>query len=162
MTGVQPAAPPLVSARRQLLEFLRGDWDLSRRLVDRRLGLEGRFEGVARFEPDGPGSARYHEEGVLTWPGHVGRAFRTLRCEGSDDDRVVALSFPDGRPFHLLELRRDGFEVEHPCGEDRYVGRFRLLGDDAWEADWSVDGPAKRLLLAATYRRIGHATAAPA
>ena len=137
-----------------LLDFLLGSWALDRRLVDGRLGAEGRFEGVARFTPEGPGAAAYREEGTVRFLDHVGAAHRDLRCtavaEGS-----VAFSFPDGRAFHLLELRPEGYEAEHRCGEDRYLGRFLLLDEGEWRATWRVEGPRKSLLLEGAYRRVG-------
>lgn len=144
-----------------LLPFLLGDWDIRRHLVDIRLGLEGRFEGTARFAPDGPRAAGYHEQGILTWPGHAGPAYRSLRCASSGEHRV-AFSFTDGRPFHVLELRSDGFDIDHPCGADRYAGRFVLVGNDEWRATWEVEGPRKRLRLEGTYRRIPSTPRAPA
>ena len=144
-----------------LLSFLLGEWDLQRHLVDIRLGLEGRFGGIARFSPDGPLAAGYDERGILTWPGHVGPASRRLRCESVGEGRV-AFSFADGRPFHHLELRSDGFEAFHLCGADRYGGRFVLLGDDEWHATWEVEGPHKALLLKGIYRRIHARVSAPA
>lgn len=150
-----------MSSKEPLLTFLLGDWDLSRRLVDVGLGLEGRFAGIARFTPDGPRAADYEEHGTLTWSGHQGPAHRRLRC-ASAGEHAVAFSFPDGRPFHLLELRPDGFDAEHPCGADRYAGHFLLVGDDEWHATWEVAGPRKRLLLQGTYRRLRPATRPPA
>lgn len=137
-----------------LLGFLLGTWVLDRRLVDARLGAEGRFEGVARFAPTGGGAAAYREEGTMRFLDHVGSAHRDLRCRAVDQSSV-AFSFPDGRDFHRLELRPDGYEAEHRCGEDRYLGRFLLVGDAEWHATWKVVGPRKALLLEGAYRRVG-------
>ena len=116
--------------------------------------------GVARFTPDGPGAADYAEQGTLRWPTHEGPAHRRLRCV-SAGERAVDFSFPDGRPFHRLELRPDGFDAAHPCGADRYAGHFQAVGDDEWHATWDVEGPRKRFLLEGTYRRLRPAGPAP-
>lgn len=137
-----------------LLDFLLGAWVLERRLVDERLGAEGRFEGIARFTPEGPGTAAYREEGTVRFLDHVGAAHRDLRCAGVGEGSV-AFSFPDGRAFHLLELRPEGYEAEHRCGEDRYLGRFCLVDEGEWHATWRVEGPRKALLLEGAYRRTG-------
>lgn len=134
------------------LAFLLGTWALERRLVDLRLGLEGRFEGLARVEPGDRAPATYREEGLVTWPGHVGPAFRSLQVVPAGTG-ALELRFPDGRFFHRLELVASGYEAEHPCGRDRYLGRFVLLGPDAWSATWVVEGPAKSQRLEATYTR---------
>jgi hypothetical protein len=136
-----------------LFSYLLGTWRLRRRLVDERIGAEGRFEGMAYFEPDGPGTAAYREEGVLAFLDHLGPAQRRLRCVAVSDE-VVAFSFSDGRFFHLLERRSEGFGTEHLCGEDRYFGRFVFLGDDRWRARWHVEGPRKTLTLDGSYLRL--------
>ena len=136
-----------------LLGFLLGRWSLERSLLDERLGAEGRFQGTACLDRVAPGKAAYREEGTLRFLDHLGAAHRSLRCAAAGQ-RAVAFAFPDGRPFHRLELSTSGYEAEHPCGEDRYEGRFVLLDDDAWSASWRVVGPRKQLHLVGTYRRL--------
>ena len=120
-----------------------GRWSIERRVRDLRTGASGRFHGIATITPDG----RWVEEGALDFGPHHGPARRELRIV----DREVR--FADGRPFHPLDLT--GAPVEHLCGEDRYLGRFRLLGPDALDVVWEVTGPHKHQRIDTSYRR-GH------
>jgi hypothetical protein len=120
---------------------LTGRWTVERRVLDRRTGAAGRFHGVATFAPDG----RWTEEGTLELGAYRGPARRELAIA----DGMVR--FADGRPFHPLDL--SGRPVEHRCGDDRYVGEYRLLGPDALEVVWDVTGPHKHQRIASSYRR---------
>lgn len=152
--ALETRGPRLSAASEEdLLGFLLGDWALERRLVDERQGLEGSFEGVARFLPGAAGAAAYREDGTMRWQAHVGPAFRALAC-AARGPASVDFAFPDGRHFHRLELRRGGYDALHLCGEDRYAGHFVLVGADAWRATWHVEGPAKALVIDGTYRRV--------
>lgn len=135
------------------LAYLSGTWSLDRRLEDTALGVEGRFVGIARIDPVSEGRFRYHEEGLLEWQAHRGQASRTLLL-APVGPATVAFSFPDGRFFHLLQLRTDGYRALHECGDDRYEGTFSLLGPDTWSATWRVTGPRKALVLSGTYTRL--------
>jgi len=146
-------APTSSGALEDPLGYLQGTWSLRRRLEDHHLRLEGTFVGTLRVEPKGEADWRYHEEGILDWPSHRGQATRTLTCRRASRSRAT-FSFPDGRLFHDLELRPDGFSATHLCGEDRYQATFVLLGQDAWSATWAVEGPTKSLVLAALYQRL--------
>lgn len=135
------------------LDYLEGSWALRRELSDHRLALEGSFQGTAWFEPASEGVLTYREEGLLEWPGYRGEASRSLLCRSIGPARVAFL-FGDGRLFHDLELRPDGFEAAHDCAPDRYEGTFVLLGEDTWSATWRVSGPKKALVLHSRYRRV--------
>ncbi len=148
--GLPPAAAPALA---EPVTYLSGTWSLERRLEDVGLGVEGRFVGIARLEPAGDGRSRYREQGLLEWQGYRGQASRTLTVAPAGP-ATATFSFPDGRFFHLLQLRPDGYEVVHECGSDRYAGTFVLVGPDAWTATWRVDGPRKELLLAGEYTRL--------
>ena len=118
-----------------------GRWSVERRLLDRLTGTTGRFEGVATFTPDG----RWSEEGTLAFGAYRGPARRELRIA----DGMVW--FSDGRAFHPFDLSAP---VEHVCGEDRYVGEYRLAAD-VLEVVWLVTGPHKDQRIESVYRRIG-------
>ena len=120
---------------------LTGRWSVERRLLDRLTGTTGRFEGVATFAPDG----RWSEEGTLAFGAYRGPARRELRIA----DGMVW--FSDGRAFHPFDLSAP---VEHVCGEDRYVGEYRLAAD-VLEVVWLVTGPHKDQRIESVYRRIG-------
>ena len=118
-----------------------GRWSVERRLLDRLTGTTGRFEGVATFTPDG----RWSEEGTLAFGAYRGPARRELRIA----DGMVW--FSDGRAFHPFDLSAP---VEHVCGEDRYLGEYRLA-TDVLEVVWLVTGPHKDQRIESVYRRIG-------
>ena len=120
---------------------LTGRWTIERRVRDLRLGTSGRFRGSATITPDG----RWVEEGALDFGPYHGPARRELRIVGGE------VRFADGRPFHPLDLT--GAPVEHVCGEDRYVGRFHLHGQDALDVVWEVTGPHKHQRIETSYRR---------
>jgi hypothetical protein len=44
---------------------------------------------------------------------------------------------------HDLDLRDGVWEVEHRCGDDRYVGLFEVDDTHRWRHQWTVDGPRK-------------------
>lgn len=135
------------------LGYLSGTWSLERHLEDLAAGLEGRFVGIARVEPAGDGRSRYREEGLLEWQDYRGQASRTYTVAPAGP-ATAAFSFPDGRFFHLLQLRPDGYRVVHECGDDRYEGTFVVEASDVWSATWRVSGPRKDLLLVGRYRRL--------
>jgi len=120
---------------------LTGRWSVERRLLDRLTGTAGRFEGVATFEPDG----RWSEEGTLAFGAYRGPARRELRIADG------TVWFSDGRAFHPFDLSAP---VEHVCGEDRYLGEYRLA-TDVLEVVWLVTGPHKDQRIESVYRRIG-------
>jgi hypothetical protein len=127
-----------------LASFLLGSWRLDREVLDASRGeLTGRFEGVARFTLDdhAPGLLRYVEQGTLRLGSHRGPAARRLTYHV--DDACARVRFDDGRYFHDLDLREGVWEVEHPCGEDRYDGRFEVDDAHRWRQQWTVNGPHK-------------------
>lgn len=147
--GAEPRSP--VHLVRDLRGFLVGAWELSRRLWDRRQGERGSFEGEARFEADGEALA-YRESGRLRLGAHAGPAHRALLF-AFPAPGLAQVRFPDGRFFHALDLSLGPFEAEHPCGADRYRGRFQAVGADAWRATWRVLGPNKDQIIESLYAR---------
>lgn len=131
--------------------FLAGRWDIDRRVVDGTTGHEGRFVGVGWFRP-ADGDLRYEERGRLRIGSHevsAGRGLR-LRLHGAGQADVA---FPDGSPFHRLDLRSGCWQVTHDCGPDRYLGSYVVLSRSAWEMTWTVAGPDKQARLSSVYRR---------
>jgi hypothetical protein len=76
---------------------------------------------------------------------HTGPAGRRLRYQGRADG-TVAVRFPDGRPFYVLDLRAGQAQAEHGCGRDRYLLSHRVLAADLLEEVWRVRGPDKDYL----------------
>ena len=123
---------------------LLGSWALVREVDDRLAGERRDVVGTATLALETPDRVRWHEEGTMTWPGHVVPVTRTLYI-----DRIVDrnesewdVSFEDGRPFHPWTV---GEPVDHPCGRDHYHGLLATNGDPAthWTVVWDVSGPAK-------------------
>jgi hypothetical protein len=137
-----------------LAGFLLGDWRLDRSVLDTSgRGLDGHFRGVARFTLDDhtPGLLRYVEHGALRLGSHRGPASRrlTYHVHGA----WARVTFDDGRYFHDLDLREGVWEVEHPCGDDRYHGRFEVDDIRRWRHQWTVNGPHKHQLLLTVLER---------
>jgi len=153
--------------------FLRGDWNVVRRICDHRAGQVGAFRGQASFRPcedAGPGDGglaeglapagpdgrvlAYYEHGELRFGGHCGPASRSLlyleRADGSADVR-----FADGREFYRLDLRSGTWQAEHPCRADRYLVTTTVPAADRFTETWRVTGPAKDYELTTTYTRAG-------
>jgi len=131
-----------------LAGFLLGGWRLDREILDASGGgLDGHFSGVARFAFDehAPGLLRYVEHGTLWLGSNRGPAFRHLSYHV--DGARARVTFDDGRYFHDLDLRPGVWEVEHPCGQDRYYGRFEVDDDHRWRHRWTVHGPHKHQVI---------------
>ena len=136
------------------LGYLAGRWRVSRTVRDLADGGLGAFEGVADFRPRPDGGLAHREEGDFTWRGVTRAAHREHRYEPAAPSGTALVRFPDGRPFHPLDLRTGRWHAEHGCPPDRYRGEFTVLGPDRWQVVWSVAGPAKRLLLATVHHRL--------
>jgi hypothetical protein len=138
-----------------LASFLLGSWRLDREVLDAsRRGLTGHFSGSARFVRDDPASGllRYVEHGTLQLGSHRGPGFRRLTYHV--DGAWGRVAFDDGRYFHDLDLREGAWEVEHPCGDDRYHGRFEVDDAHRWRQHWTVDGPRKHQIIRTVLCRV--------
>jgi len=137
-----------------------GVWSIERSFLFETGGAPERFRGQATVTPVGPALYLYSEEGYLEGLDHLidARQSYWIRPEGS----ALILSFaPDpGRPdlappFTELRSDEEGALVgEHRCGEDRYRGRYRRIGPDDVEIEWSVEGPRKRGRIISRLRRV--------
>ncbi len=136
------------------IEFLRGDWDVERRICDRRGGQDGAFRGTASFRASADGCGlEYTEDGELHFGSHRGPARRRLTFCGREDG-AADVRFADGREFYRLDLRPDNWQAEHPCRADRYFVSVTRLSPDSFNETWQVAGPDKDYELVTTYRRI--------
>ncbi|WP_037577508.1 DUF6314 family protein [Phaeacidiphilus oryzae] len=155
-TGIAPILPVP-----DLFAYLHGSWDCERELADRLGGVRGTYTGTADFSyadrPTGPaeGVLVHAEQGEMKWNGSVYPTSRTLLIHPGDAPGTAAVTFEDGRPFHILDLRSGEWTAEHPCAEDHYTGRFRILDRDHWLLVWAVTGPAKDTLMTSRYTRRG-------
>ena len=150
-----------------ILAFLRGTWRLTRRIVDHRAARTLTAEGTARWT-DAPGGAcaaeaadalagagagsagetalSYCEEcvvhglGAAAVPARASYVYTALRGAPS----AAAVSFPDGRAFHALDLATgDSGALAHACAPDAYAGRVVATGAHTLTVEWRVTGPAK-------------------
>jgi hypothetical protein len=116
-----------------LADFI-GTWTLSRSLAHGD-GTQARFEGQARFTPQGDG-ALYHEAGDLIMGQGRFHAERSYRWDA--DLRVF---FDDGRFFH--QVPDAGGEAAHWCDPDQYDVVYDFSQWPRWQAVWRVRGPRK-------------------
>lgn len=145
------SAPPHVTPPTDTLGHLAGRWRVRRTAEDLAAGESGRFEGAAEFTPDG-GGLTHTEHGEFSRRG-AHREARRAHSHGPGPDGTVLVAFPDGRPFHDLDLRTGRWRAVHGCPPDRYEGEFTILGPDRWRAVWRVTGPAKDPLLTTVHDR---------
>lgn len=144
----EPAAsdgPPPRFPVDDLRAYLRGTWRLTRQIRDSRADADGCFEGSVSLT-DCPEGLRYREDGELSIAGYRGAAWRCYAFRFPSDDRAE-VTFPGGRHFHSLDLRRGIWEVLHRCGQDRYRGTFEACAEDRMRVIWRIRGPRKDLLL---------------
>jgi hypothetical protein len=117
-------------------------------------------------EPGGPGlcdPAPHHpgpelcylETGELRFGTHTGPATRTLRYQGRPDG-TVDVRFADGHFFYRLDLRSGRCVAVHQCRADRYEITYLVLGENAMEERWLVQGPGKGYEATATLVRWDH------
>jgi hypothetical protein len=130
------------------IDILTGRWRIERRLIDLDAGIAGDFRGHATFAPADDGLG-WTEHGRLRLGGHDSEAGRRLAIVPTADGWLV--TFEDGRPFHPLDL--SGAPVEHRCGDDRYLGEYRVLGPDTLHVTWHVTGPRKDQRIDSSYHR---------
>jgi len=132
-----------------LAEF-EGTWTLTRQIADAQSGAESRFEGTARFIPDGDG-LRYEEEGRLMIPRQPPMA-ATRRYLWRAGAQGIEVFFADGRFFHAI-APGPAPEACHDCPPDLYRVRFDFTAWPAWQAIWRVSGPRKDYAMQSVYRR---------
>jgi len=136
------------------IEFLRGDWDVERRICDRRLGQVGTFRGTAAFRPTADCRVlEYTEDGELRFGSHSGPARRRLIYRGRADG-AAEVRFADGREFYRLDLRAGAWQADHPCRADSYHVTITRHSPDSFTETWQVAGPNKDYELETAYRRI--------
>jgi hypothetical protein len=131
--------------------YFSGTWSLTRRIIDRRAGLTGHFDGEAVLQPDKQGFD-YDETGAMRFGTYAGQASQSYRWD-IDATGTLAVRFRDGRLFHELDLAAGDTAVTHLCVADLYRGRFRLVNAGCWLSRWQVRGPRKDLVILNRYRR---------
>lgn len=135
------------------LSAFSGDWNLTRRISDALAGAEGRFDGIARFLPDGA-ALRCEERGRLVYAGHAPMEASRVSIwrEEAEGGRIV-VDHDDGRPFHAFDLVPLA-EAEHHCAADLYRVVYDFSAWPRWRATWRVSGPRKNYVSVSDYRPI--------
>lgn len=137
-----------------LRAYLAGAWALERDLLDRASGARGHVTGTVDFEPMDDGRLRQREQGTLRWGAHEGPAEREYVWRPGGYAGAMDVFFPDGRPFHAVDLTGSADDGAHWCSPDDYRVRYEAVGPDELRYTWDVRGPAKDLLLTSVLRRL--------
>ena len=127
-----------------------GLWSLSREITDTRAGTTGRFDGTARFTPDGDGLL-YVETGQLVLSGALPMQAER-RYIWRIDGNAIAVDFDDGRPFHTFAPAAP--EASHWCDPDSYAVTYAFEDWPVWSSSWRVRGPRKDYEMTSIYARI--------
>lgn len=142
----------MILSRLSAQDFV-GEWQLARRIEDRQLKAEGELIGRAVLTQAAPDVLDYRESGELRYadgpPLEASRAYRWLFMPGA-----VAVSFPDGRPFHDFTPAGAEDGTDHLCGSDLYRVRYDFTRWPQWQAVWSVKGPRKNYTSVSDYAPI--------
>lgn len=117
-----------------------GRWAVARTIHDNASGERSSFSGLAVLTPE-PGGLLYRETGTLRTPAGEFAAERRYRWLPAGADGI-AVTFEDGRPFHLIGPGERP-EAEHDCPPDIYRVAYDFSRWPAWEAIWRVSGPRK-------------------
>ena len=127
-----------------------GRWCLVRRITDQLLGMEGRFEGEAWFEPTDDGAYFYREAGQLRFGTGVPFVATRRYLWRSEAGRFVVY-YEDGRPFHSFDPAEPA--ARHICTPDDYRVRYDFARWPDWQAEWTVSGPRKDYTMVSRYFR---------
>ena len=137
------------------LKDFEGAWRLDRQIDDRRSGNGGTLTGEAQFVPMPDGRLNYVETGQLDFgTGNAMDAQQSFIWQGGDKGEI-AVTFSDGRPFHVIEPDRMMPDASHLCHPDFYHVTYDFSVWPAWSVIWRVVGPAKDYRLISRYRRFG-------
>ena len=154
-----PGAGQADERRFDLRNYLLGNWQVDRTLLDRGNGSRGTFSGVVSFTGTDDGGLRLREEGTVQWNPAGGAPFTgpasreyLLRPAATPD--TMDVFFPDGRPFHRIGFGGQDHRDEHWCDPDTYRVNYTRLGPDEFHYRWDVTGPAKDQLLTSVLRRM--------
>lgn len=113
---------------------------MARRIDDRLAGLEGRFEGTARFAWDGDWLV-CQEKGELSFAGIKPMA-GTRTYLWREGEGGIDVHFEDERFFHRIGTGASP-EAGHWCDPDRYDVAYDFADWPNWQATWTVMGPRK-------------------
>ena len=133
------------------LRAFEGDWRVAR-VIRHAQGPDARFDGAARFLPDGTGLL-YIEEGSLCIDGRAPmRAERRYLWRAGASGTIEVL-FEDGRAFHRIAPGAEAPEDRHDCPPDIYDVTYDFRRWPEWRCVWRVRGPEKDYRMESLYRR---------
>jgi Family of unknown function (DUF6314) len=139
------------------LDFLLGNWSISRSLHDHQSDISGSFVGSAVFtELETSGFVRragYEESGKLQFGTHTGDARRRLVFVGQGGTGVEVV-FADGSPFVDLDLRTGTWQGIHPCRDDSHEIVFAVASRNEIREFWRVRGPQNDYEASAILKRL--------
>lgn len=131
-------------------EFL-GDWSLERLIDDHRTGETNTLHGSATIAEQG-GQFVYFETGQLKLA--TGQELNAERkYTWVFEDRLVQVSFDDGRPFHHFSPSGLAEGTDHLCGADLYKVIYDFTAWPVWSTEWQVQGPKKDYRSKTRYQR---------
>lgn len=129
-----------------------GSWILSRQIVDRHGGQDGRMDGRMVLAPQGDDMLQYAEMGEMRLDnGPVLQASRSYLWRFAIDRVVV--TFADGAAFHSFVPKGQAAGTDHPCGDDFYRVAYDFTPWPHWTATWDVSGPRKDYTSVSRYQR---------
>ncbi|WP_298358932.1 DUF6314 family protein [uncultured Litoreibacter sp.] len=140
-------------ARMPKLQDFEGAWVLTRIIEDRMTQAQGRLSGTAEFVAREAGGFDYRETGELTYGSQPPMAAtRTYIWEPIETG--IAVSFEDGRPFHVIAEDRLMPDANHHCDPDWYHVSYDFTRWPDWRAVWRVVGPRKDYRMLSEYKRV--------
>jgi hypothetical protein len=128
-----------------------GNWSLSREIDDRLAHAQSSFVGTAIFVNFAAGLL-LTEAGILTMTAQQPmQATRRYRWRQNGD--AIAVSFEDGRDFHVFRPNEGTPAASHDCSPDFYRVKYDFSAWPNWGCTWHVTGPRKDYQLTSDYRR---------
>ena len=135
-----------------LARFLEGNWHVARMITSTDQRTTAFFQGLASFLRVSATRLEYFEAGTLRTEDTALEAGRSWVLDMVDRS-VADISFPDGRPFHRIDLRRGRARSVFLCDSDRYVGTFVAIAPSILIARWRVTGQKKQYVSTTTFNR---------
>ena len=129
------------------LSDFEGLWRIERQVAN-AIGEDARFDGTARFAPDGAALV-LKETGQMRLAGQVFHAERSYTWRVQDG--LIAVSFDDGRHFHSFDPALSFPTAHHDCPPDDYAAFYDFTAWPVWQAEWRVRGPRKDYRMRTTY-----------
>ncbi len=129
-----------------LRHYLDHPWHFKRHIVHHHSNQVADIDGTVSWREASGRHANhtrlYCESGVIRLANYTGKATQTYRYDFLCNE-VAEVYFSDGRFFYTLDLTSSCCDIQHPCGEDIYEGRFEAISETEYQQTWRVTGPHK-------------------